>query len=123
MAKDNVVLLGPSGTGKTYLAIAFWIRACLAGRRVAFATRPSGLPARCRARVSAADEELRKLLLTPLLIVNEVGYIPSTRRRHDTRRRACLSRDTYYEPYRDADVVPGWSMRESGARRDSHLAR
>jgi len=48
---------------------------------------------------------------------------PFDAQKHDTRRRACLSRDTYYEPYRDADLVPGWSMRESGAGRDSHLAR
>src|SRR5947209_8648246 len=34
-AKDNVILLGPPGTGKTHLAIAI---ACLAGHRVQFAT-------------------------------------------------------------------------------------
>ncbi|MBV9167599.1 MAG: ATP-binding protein, partial [Solirubrobacterales bacterium] len=37
-AKDNVVLLGPPGTGKSHLAIAISIRACLAGQRVVFAT-------------------------------------------------------------------------------------
>jgi len=36
--KENVVLLGPPGTGKTHLAIALGIRACLAGHRVAFRT-------------------------------------------------------------------------------------
>ena len=36
--KENVVLLGPPGTGKTHLAIAIGIRACLAGQRVAFHT-------------------------------------------------------------------------------------
>ncbi len=36
--RENVVMLGPPGTGKTHLAIAIGIRACLAGQRVAFAT-------------------------------------------------------------------------------------
>src|ERR1700735_1713779 len=37
-AKDNVVFLGPPGTGKTHLAIGLSIRACQAGHRVLFAT-------------------------------------------------------------------------------------
>ncbi len=35
-AKENVILLGPPGTGKSHLAIALSIRACLAGQRVLF---------------------------------------------------------------------------------------
>src|SRR3954452_15110349 len=37
-AKDNVVFLGPPGTGKTHLATGLAVRACQAGHRVAFAT-------------------------------------------------------------------------------------
>src|ERR1700749_2093797 len=37
-AKDNVVFLGPPGTGKTHLATGLAIRACQAGHRVLFAT-------------------------------------------------------------------------------------
>ena len=37
-AKQNVVFLGPPGTGKTHLATGLGIRACQAGHRVAFAT-------------------------------------------------------------------------------------
>ena len=37
-ARDNVVFLGPPGTGKTHLAIGLSIRACHAGHRVVFAT-------------------------------------------------------------------------------------
>src|SRR3954467_8365461 len=36
--KDNVVFLGPPGTGKPHLSIGLGIRACQAGHRVAFAT-------------------------------------------------------------------------------------
>lgn len=41
-AKDNVVFLGPPGTGKTHLAIGIAIRACQAGHRVLFATASNG---------------------------------------------------------------------------------
>jgi DNA replication protein DnaC len=37
-ARDNVVFLGPPGTGKTYLATGLAIHACQAGHRVLFAT-------------------------------------------------------------------------------------
>jgi DNA replication protein DnaC len=37
-ARDNVIFLGPPGTGKTHLATGLAIRACQAGHRVAFAT-------------------------------------------------------------------------------------
>src|SRR6266487_4609484 len=73
----NVVFLGPPGTGKTHLSIAVSIRACLAGHRVAFATATEWVARLGDAqRQGRLDEELRKLLWTPLLVVDEVGYIP-----------------------------------------------
>ena len=36
--KENVIFLGPPGTGKTHLATRIAIRACQAGHRVLFAT-------------------------------------------------------------------------------------
>ena len=52
--KENVILLGPPGTGKTHLAIAIGIRACLAGHRVAFATATQWV-----ARLAEAQREGR----------------------------------------------------------------
>ena len=76
-AKDNAIFLGPPGTGKTHLATGLGIRACQAGHRVAFATAAEWV-----ARLVAAHHagrlqaEITKLGRTPLLIIDEVGYIP-----------------------------------------------
>jgi DNA replication protein DnaC len=76
-AKDNVIFLGPPGTGKTHLAIALGIRSCQAGHRVAFATAAQWVD-----RLGAAlaqgrlHDELVRLGRTPLLVIDEVGYIP-----------------------------------------------
>jgi DNA replication protein DnaC len=66
-AQENVVFLGPPGTGKTHLAIGLAIRACQAGHRVLFATAAEWV---------ARQQELTKLARVPLLVVDEVGYIP-----------------------------------------------
>jgi DNA replication protein DnaC len=61
-ARENVVLLGPPGTGKTHLAIAISIRACLAGHRVAFASATEWVARLADAqRAGRLDEELRRL--------------------------------------------------------------
>jgi DNA replication protein DnaC len=76
-AKENVIFLGPPGTGKTHLSTGLGIRACQAGHRVAFATAAEWVARLADAHASGRlQEELVKLSRIPVLVVDEVGYIP-----------------------------------------------
>jgi DNA replication protein DnaC len=76
-ARENVVFLGPPGTGKTHLAIGLGIRACQAGHRVAFATAAQWVARLADAHAAGRlQAELVRLGRYPLIVVDEVGYIP-----------------------------------------------
>ncbi|MDX2530121.1 IS21-like element helper ATPase IstB [Streptomyces europaeiscabiei] len=76
-AGRNVVFVGAPGTGKTHLAIGLGVRACQAGHRVLFATATEWAARLAGARAEGRlTEELSALDACPLLIVDEVGYLP-----------------------------------------------
>jgi DNA replication protein DnaC len=77
---ENVLALGAVGTGKTHLAIALGIRACMEGRSVRFY--------RCLDLVNALLEShrqgrLRRLMAelekVDLIIIDELGFVPLLR--------------------------------------------
>ena len=75
--RENVVFLGPPGTGKTHLAIGLGIRACQAGHRVAFDTATNWVSRLAQAHSHGSlQDELTRLGRIPLLIIDEVGCAP-----------------------------------------------
>lgn len=75
---DNIVLLGPSGTGKTHLAIAFGLLAAHRGWKVRFTSAADlviGLET--AHRQGRMKEFMHRIVAAPkLLIIDEIGYLP-----------------------------------------------
>ena len=75
--RENVLLLGNSGTGKTHLALALGLSACQRGHRVRFTTAA----AMVHELLEAKDEKRllryqKQMASYELLIVDELGFVP-----------------------------------------------
>jgi len=78
--KENLLLYGPVGTGKTHLAIALGVMACEQGLEVRFATVADMALRMSEAhRSGTLDRFLKDIRRTELLILDEWGYLPLDR--------------------------------------------
>lgn len=74
---QNVLFVGPPGTGKSHLAIALGIKACMARKRVLFAHAPTLLDQLVASVVDRSlGSKLEVLGRLDLLVVDELGYMP-----------------------------------------------
>ncbi len=78
--KENVVLLGPPGVGKTHLAISLAIATAQSGRRVYYGTLADLITSLEEAQQAGhLTQRLKTLIFPALLVVDEIGYLPISR--------------------------------------------
>ncbi len=78
--KENVLLVGNSGTGKTHIATALGIAACAQGKRVRYVKVTELITQLMEAREERVLLRLRKQFSKlDVLILDELGYVPASK--------------------------------------------
>ncbi len=75
--RENIIALGPSGTGKTHIALGLGLAACQKGMKVRFITASAMVHELMEARDEQKLLRLQKQLTNQqLLIIDELGFVP-----------------------------------------------
>lgn len=75
--RENVIALGPSGTGKTHVALGLGLAACQKGRKVRFTTAAALVHELMEAVDERRLQRLQQVLASQdLLIIDELGFVP-----------------------------------------------
>jgi DNA replication protein DnaC len=75
--RENVIALGPSGTGKTHIALGLGLSACQKGLSVGFVTAAALVHELMEAREERRLLRLQKQMVShKLLIIDEFGFVP-----------------------------------------------
>ena len=78
--RENILMVGPSGTGKTHVATGLGIAACGQGRKVRFFRVTELITQLMEARDEKQLLRLRtQLAKQDLLILDELGYVPASK--------------------------------------------
>ena len=75
--KENAILMGPPGTGKTHIGLALGYQACLHGMKTLFTTAMNLINQLSASLADHSFLKAMKLFTSPsLLIIDELGYLP-----------------------------------------------
>ena len=75
--RENVLMVGNPGTGKTHLALALGFAACAQGKKVRFSTTTALVTQLLETRENRGLQRyLKQLEKLDLLILDELGYVP-----------------------------------------------
>lgn len=91
--RENIILVGSSGVGKTHIAIALGYEACRQGMRVKFYTAAGLVNELLAAQQEYRLNRLEKQWLAPnLVILDELGYVPFSKIGSELLFQFCSSR-------------------------------